>query len=70
MGGVFEEDCYAGAESDTDDATDGAEGDSFDQELGEDVVALGADGFADADLAGAFGDGDEHDVHHADAAYD
>ncbi len=29
---------------------------------------MGADRQADADLAGAFGDGDEHDVHDADAA--
>ena len=31
-------------------------------------VLRGADGFADADFAGALGDGDQHDVHHADAA--
>ena len=30
----------------------------------------GADGHAQADLAGALGDGDEHDVHDADAADD
>lgn len=29
-----------------------------------------ADGFANADFAGAFGDGHEHNVHDADAAYD
>src|ERR1035441_6928535 len=32
------------------------------QELGEDVRAPGADRLADADLAGALGDGHEHDV--------
>ena len=36
--------------------------------MATDVAGGGADGFADADLTGAFGDGDEHDVHHADAA--
>ncbi len=36
----------------------------------EDVAGGGADGFADADFVGAFGDGDEHDVHDADAADD
>ena len=30
----------------------------------------GADGHAEADLAGALGDADEHDVHDADAADD
>ena len=38
--------------------------------MDEDVVAFGADGFANADLARALGDGDEHDIHHADAADD
>ena len=70
MGGVFEEERDAGAEGDADDAADGAERDGFDQKLDEDVVALGADGFAHADFAGALGDGDQHDVHHADAADD
>ena len=32
----------------------------------EDVGIGGADGFSDADFVGAFGDGDEHDVHDAD----
>src|SRR3954447_6599139 len=47
-----------------------AEGDDhrLGQELGADVVALGAEGFADADLVGPFGDADQHDVHHADPA--
>ena len=34
----------------------------------EDVAARGAERFADADFARSFGDGDEHDVHDADAA--
>ena len=33
------------------------------------LLRLRADGFADADFPGSFGDGDEHDVHHADAAH-
>jgi hypothetical protein len=36
----------------------------------EHIAAVRADGEADADLAGALGDGDEHDVHDADAADD
>ncbi len=40
----------------------------LDQELDEDVRAPGADRLADADLPGALGDRDEHDVHHADPA--
>src|SRR6185369_10341432 len=47
-----------------------ADSDGFDQELRENVVALGADGFADADFAGALGDRDQHDVHHSNAAHD
>ena len=42
--------------------------DGFEEELQEDVSAAGADGHADADLAGPLGDADEHDVHDADAA--
>ena len=42
--------------------------DGFDEELQADVARLGAHGDANADLAGAFGDADEHDVHDADAA--
>src|SRR5271155_1108365 len=68
MGGVFEKEGDAGAEGDADDAADGAERYGFDEKLDEDVVALGADGFAHADFTGAFGYGDEHDVHYADAA--
>jgi hypothetical protein len=32
------------------------------------VCAFGADGFADANLASALGNADQHDVHHANAA--
>src|SRR5215217_2359514 len=40
------------------------------QELIADVPASGADGEPEADLAGALGDRDQHDVHDADAADD
>ncbi len=56
------------AEDDADEAAGAAHDDGFDEELSEDVGGFCADGFADADLSGAFNDGDEHDVHHADAA--
>ena len=36
------------------------------EELTHDVAAPGANGEPDADLAGALGDRDQHDVHHAD----
>jgi hypothetical protein len=42
--------------------------DGLDEELQPDVALAGADGHADADLARALGDRDEHDVHDADAA--
>ena len=44
------------------------EHDRLDQELLGDVAPLGAQGAADADLAGPLGDGRQHDVHDADAA--
>ena len=40
----------------------------LDQELPDDVAALGADGAADADLPGALHHARQHDVHDADAA--
>jgi len=42
----------------------------FNEDLQHDVEAPGAEGFADADFAGALGDADEHDVHDDDAADD
>ncbi len=48
-------------------AADFAEHDGLHDELRHDVALLRADRAADADLAGALGDGDEHDVHDADA---
>src|SRR5262245_56527145 len=50
------------------DTAEGSQRHGLEQELADDVAFAGADGLADADLAGAFGDADEHDVHHADAA--
>src|SRR5262245_25120595 len=50
------------------DSAEGSQRHGFEQELADDVAFAGADGFTDADLAGALGDADEHDVHHADAA--
>ena len=56
------------ARGDTEQAADAADHAGFDQELGDDALALGTDGLADTDLPGALGDGDQHDVHNADAA--
>ena len=58
------------AEGEADDGSDKREDDGFEEELGENVAAAGADGFSDADFVGAFGDGNEHDVHDADATDD
>src|SRR5208282_2633929 len=44
------------------------EGHGLQEELPGNVLALGANGLAQADFAGAFGDADQHDVHHAHAA--
>ena len=41
---------------------------AFPEELGEDAALGGADGFHDADFAGALGDRDEHDVDDAHGA--
>src|SRR5581483_3860315 len=49
-------------------AADEGQEDGLDQELGEDVAALGAEGLADADLPRPLGHGHQHDVHDADAA--
>lgn len=59
---VAEEEAGKGAEE--------AEDEALKEELEEDVHVRGADGFADADFVGAFGNGDEHNVHNADAAND
>ena len=49
-------------------AADQGEGDRLDQELHQDVLPAGAHRLAHADLAGALGHRDQHDVHDADAA--
>ena len=49
-------------------AADAGEDDRLDQELLGDVPPLGAQGPADADLAGPLGHRRQHDVHDADAA--
>src|SRR5579864_1923956 len=49
-------------------AADKRDDGGFGEELTADVARGGAKCFADADLAGTLGDGDEHDVHDADAA--
>ncbi len=56
------------SDADAGQSSGGGEHHGFDEELPDDVLAAGADGFADTDLAGALGDADQHDVHHADAA--
>ena len=40
----------------------------LEQELQQDVAPAGAEREADADVLGPLGDGDQHDVHDADAA--
>ena len=55
-------------DAEPDGAADQTDRRRFDQELQQDGPPLGADGFADADLARPLGDRDEHDVHDADAA--
>ena len=49
-------------------AAEEAQGERLDQELQQDVAPGGAERLADADLAGALGDRDQHDVHDPDAA--
>ena len=56
--------------ADADEAAERAQENSFDQKLREDVSAMGTDGEADTDFAGALGDGNKHDVHDADASDD
>ena len=60
----------AKAQADADQPAERTERDGFDEKLQQDVATVRADGHADADLAGALGDADEHDVHDADAADD
>ncbi len=57
------------ADADTDGPAKNAHHDALHQELGQHIAAPGADGHANADLPGALGDRDQHDVHDADAAH-
>ena len=57
------------AEQDSADAAHARQHGGFEQELNQDVGLAGAHGFADADLIGALGHRDQHDVHDADAAH-
>src|SRR5262245_10790611 len=58
----------AGADRDAEGAAGEAEDERLDEELQQHVGAARAEGLAHADLAGALGDRDQHDVHDADAA--
>ena len=55
-------------ENERDDSPCASQGHGLKQELPGYVLALCADGFADADLASALGHADEHDVHYAHPA--
>src|SRR5207249_2005754 len=54
------------AAHDSDHAADGTQRHSFDQELGENVVAVCADRHAHTDFTRPLGHADQHDVHDAD----
>ncbi len=56
------------AENEAHETTNDAEDERFEEELEHDVAGAGADGFADADFAGALRNGDEHDIHNANTA--
>jgi hypothetical protein len=58
------------ARGEPDHAAQHAHDDALDQELREHVRAAGADGQADADLAGPLRHAHQHDVHDPDAAHD
>lgn len=64
--------CQAKAEcqQNAQDATDQANQSCFDEKLAQYILSPCTDGHADANLADAFRDGYEHDVHHADTADD
>ena len=56
-----------GTDGHADKATDEAHHHCFNDELSANVFAGGAEGFTNANFAGAFGHGDEHNVHDANA---
>ena len=55
-------------QDDAEESADESDGEGLSQKLKEDVSPARAQRFLDADLARALSDGDEHDVHQADAA--
>ena len=55
------------SQDDAEDPADESDGERLGQKLEEDVAAARAERFLHSDFAGALGDGDEHDVHQADA---
>ena len=59
-----------GTQQHAEDSADRGQRDCFERELQEDVALARADGLAHADFARALGNGDQHDVHHSDAAHD
>src|SRR5215211_2566052 len=70
VGEVGQGDRDGQAGGDPEQAADGAEDGRLGEELGDDVASAGPDGPADADLADAFADHDQHHVGHADTADD
>src|ERR1017187_10257577 len=68
FGGAGDQPGEEKAEGNAQQTTADGDEDGFGEELADDIEAAGADGAADADLAGAFHDGGEDDVHDADAA--
>ena len=58
------------AEDEAHETANYAKNNRFEEELEKDIAAAGAYGFADADFASTLRDGDEHDVHNANAADD
>ena len=57
------------AHADAQNTADAADHTGLNEELDNNALPLRADGLADADLTGTLGDGDQHDVHDADAAH-
>src|ERR1700687_1128611 len=55
-------------ENDSEEPADEGNGERLSQKLEEDVAAARAERLLDANLAGALGDRNQHDVHQADAA--
>lgn len=49
------------------DSANRTEGYGFDEELQQDIAALGTNGLPHTNFAGPLGHGDQHDIHDADA---